>query len=409
MNTLNFQPEVHARITELVSGIKKGSEHPFVTFIVTDESLHLISGATEKLIMTTLDRASDCTLENAAFSFSATAFANLWLCQTNHVDQKETISLQLRHDNQQGDVTLEGRTELNSFRYALAQPACEHHLAFFDSVMTHPKQIIETKQALAICQLANTCTPFSVFEVNKDSNRVQIERDNDIIPFALPKDMKVDIDMALTPEAKYSLESIAHTTKSETLTVYIDDEQAMFSDGEQVYCHSLAPLRAYREKQQQHFELEAKVVIDILEFKSERDNFQKIEEIKKTNQALLYLTPESMYFASLAPKVGALMALTTKSIITSQEQLYSVNLNALSNVRIKDITSADQIKMTVLRSAQGELKLGFHNDEDGEHPYYSVPLERALSLLPELKRLIDISQLLSEKPEQNDLFGFDDV
>lgn len=116
MNTLNFQPEVHARITELVRGIKKGSEHPFVTFIVTDESLHLIGGATEKLIMTTLDRASDCTLENAAFSFSATAFANLWLCQTNHVDQKETISLQLRHDNQQGDVTLEGRTELLSLR-----------------------------------------------------------------------------------------------------------------------------------------------------------------------------------------------------------------------------------------------------------------------------------------------------
>lgn len=76
--------------------------------------------------------------------------------------------------------------------------------------MTHPKQIIETKQALAICQLANTCTPFSVFEVNKDSNRVQIERDNDIIPFALPKGMNIDI--AQTLEAKHSLESIAHTT-----------------------------------------------------------------------------------------------------------------------------------------------------------------------------------------------------
>ncbi|MDN3700427.1 hypothetical protein QWY96_05185 [Vibrio artabrorum] len=103
------------------------------------------------------------------------------------------------------------------------------------------------------------------------------------------------------------------------------------------------------------------------------------------------------------------MPLTTKSIITSQEQLYSVNLNALSNVRIKDITSADQVKMTVLRNAQGELKLGFHNDEDGKHPYYSVPLERALQLLPELKRLIEFSQLLSKKPKQNDLFGFDDV
>ena len=64
------------------------------------------------------------------------------------------------------------------------------------------------------------------------------------------------------------------TTQSETLSVYIDDEQAMFSDGEQMYCHSLAPLRAYREKQQQHIELEAKAVIDILEFKAERDNYE---------------------------------------------------------------------------------------------------------------------------------------
>lgn len=409
MSILNFQPETHARVTELVGGIRKGSEHPFITIIINDKSLHIIGGASEKLIMTTFDREPDCTLENATFSFSATAFANLWFCQQNHINTKETISLQLRHDNKKDGIVLEGRTELNSFRYALAQPACERHLSFFDNVMTHPKQTIETKQALAICQLAETCQPFSVFEVNKDSNSIQIERDNDIIPFELPNDVNIEIDMAITPEAKDSLESMAKQTQSNTLSVYIDDEQAMFSDGAQVYCHSLAPLRAYREKQQQHFELEAKVVINISEFKDERDNFQKIEDIKKANQALLHFTQDKMHFASLTPIVGAVMELTTESIITSQEQLYSVNLNALSKVPIKEITSAKQIKMTVQRSAQGELKLGFHNDENGEYPYYSVPLERAQHLLTELKSIIAISQFSSDKPEQNDLFGFDDV
>lgn len=83
--------------------------------------------------------------------------------------------------------------------------------------------------------------PFLSVEVNKDSNRVQIERDNDIIPFALPKGMNIDIDMALPPEAKHSLESIAHTTQSETLSVYIDDEQAMESRCIAIHWRHCAP------------------------------------------------------------------------------------------------------------------------------------------------------------------------
>ena len=46
---------------------------------------------------------------------------------------------------------------------------------------------------------------------------------------------------------------------------------------------------------------------------------------------------------------------------------------------------------------------------DKKHSYDSVALEHAQSLLPELKHVIETSELDSATSEQNDLFGFDDV
>ncbi|MGO2343268.1 hypothetical protein [Vibrio litoralis] len=409
MHPINFQPEIHAQLTELVSGIKKGNKHPFVTFNITEDALYIIGGETESLMMVKQTREQDCPLEKGMFSYSATAFANLWHGQQTLINEKKTISLQFRHDDQQDGVLLEGRTEMNSFRYALAQPACDHHLTFFNKVFTSPNETIDTKHVREICGVAGECAPFSIFEVSKDNNTVQFERDNDIIPIELPEGMKIGVNLAITPEAKRSLEVLAQNTKNKTISIYTDDDQVIFSDGQTVKSHDLGSLRAYREKQRQNFEAIAKMIVNIFEFKSERDNFQKIEEIKKANQALLYITQDSMYFASFTPQAGALMKLTTSSITTSQEQLYSVNLNALAKIKIKNITTAKQFKMTVLRNTQGELKLGFHNDRDKEYSYDSVPLEHAQSLLPELKHIIETSELDSNANEQNDLFGYDDV
>ncbi|MGB2079585.1 MAG: hypothetical protein ACPHV3_07345 [Vibrio sp.] len=409
MTPIVFQPEIHEQITELVSGIKKGSKHPFVTFIITEDALHIIGGAVDSLMMITQDRAPDCTLKTASFSYSATAFANLWHGQQTLINERKTIPLQIIHDEQYDGDLLAGRTDLNSFRYAIAQLACDHHLDFYNKTITMPTKPLETKQALAICKVADECTPYSVFEVKQAENKIQIERDNDIIDIQPPEDMQIDIDMAITPEAKHSLETLAEHTDSQHIDIYLDDDQVIFSDRKKVYRHDLTPLRAYREKQKQHYKTIAKMIVNCYEFKAEQDNFQKIEEIKKANQALLYITPESMYFASLTPKTGALLKLTTSSINVSEEQLYSVNLNALSKVKIKDITTAKQLKLTVSHNEQGHLKLGFHNDKDKDFSYDSVPLELAQSLLPELKHVIDTAKLDPKSIEQDDLFGFDDV
>lgn len=411
MNQLHFYPNSHAGMTELTNRIKKGDTNPFITFVFTECQIHIIGGPTDRLLMKTIDKGADCAQDATAWSISATAFANYWGGQNTPIKEKKIISLHLRHDKKQPFPVLEGITEHHSFRYLQAQKACDAHLAFFDLLSTKPYQHIETTKAKKICSLAESCNPYQVFELNKETNEVLIERDDDIIPFTLPEDWTVDFNMTLTPDAKDDLQQLASTTQSDTLSLYLDDEQAIFSDGQQIYSHSLAPLRAYREKKQQHFTREAKLVINIYTFKKERENFQRIEEIKKANQVLFYITPTDVYLASMLEEVGTMIALSVKEVVCTQEQLYSINLNALSKVPIKDITNAKQVKMTVLRNVQGEIKLGFHNDRDKEYPYYSVPLEQASSLLPELKERLARAKEIDDSHfgEQMDAFGFDDV
>ena len=337
MKALHFQPDSHQRITELTRRVSKRDPNPFLTFIFTTEHVYLIGGQTEHLLMITLDNIDQC--ECAAWSISASAFASFWTGQEHLIIKKNPILLRLNIDEASGFLILEGITENHSYRYAQALPACEVHRHFFDVLTTRHYQSIETSKAKMLCKLADEYHPYQVFEINKDTHEVRIERDNDILPFPLPPEMSVEFSMALTPEAKCDLERLAHATRSDTLSIFLDDEHAIFSDEDQVYSHSLAPLRAYRDKQQQHFTQEAKMIVTIFTFKDERDAFQTIDEIKQANQVLIYFTQTKVYLAGIPPVTGTVMLLSQTNLITTGEQLYSINLSLLSKVPIKDITS----------------------------------------------------------------------
>ncbi|HCG6789361.1 TPA: hypothetical protein NJ263_002864 [Vibrio parahaemolyticus] len=411
MKTLTFQPETHESITHFTQRIRHGDPNPFITLVISHHAdITMIGGPSSDLCQVTIPKEDNPELPTGFWSFSATAFRQYWQGQAIKLQKKEPITLKVIDTRTPSHLTLEGITDLNSFRYAESQPACEHHLAFYNAINTKSTRTLKTDQAIAILNTAETYVPYQVFELSKEDRMVRIERDNDILPFPLPDTLDVDFNMTLTPEAMASMAYLAHSTHKPTLSMYLDDEQAIFSDGITTLSHSLAPLRAYREKQQQHYELEAKIVINIFEFKKELQDFKNIEEVSKANQALLYIASENVYLGALS-SAGSVMRLQTANISVTHPQVYAVNLNAITKVKIKDITGAKAIKLTVLKNTHGERKLGFHNDKDKEHPYVSVPLELATSKLAELKQRIEAEKELEEdlSGKQGDMIGFDDV
>jgi len=64
--------------------------------------------------------------------------------------------------------------------------------------------------------------------------------------------------------------------------------------------------------------------------------------------------------ASLVEDTGSNRFIRTKHIGCDKPMLYSINLSQLTKVKIKDITSADHMKIAALVNGQGDLKLGFY-------------------------------------------------
>lgn len=411
MKKITLQSQDHEKIRQLAHKIKRGDRNPYVTFVINDRhSLTLIGGESDSLIQITLPQIDKDFVPTGAWSISASAFAQLWLGQDTCIREKKPISFNIAYHKGQSLPTLEGVTEHHSFRYAEGQVACQHHLAFYDAITCKSFDTIPTHSAKELIKLADTHKPYQIFELTKEGDEVRIERDNDVIPFPLSGTLDIGFNIVLTPAATASLKRLTTSTNKEDLLVYLDDDQAIFSDGEQTFSHSQVSLREYREKQAQFYTQEAKIIVNHYNMKKELRAFKKIEEVHRANQALLFITPVEVYLATL-PTTGSVMRLKTQQINTRQTQLYSVNINDLSKVKINDITNASQIKICVLKNTQGGLKLGFYNDKDKEFSYDSVPLELATSRIPELKRRIADAKRLDDGHfgEQYYLLDFNDV
>lgn len=409
MTTLNIHASHHDAMNKLTARVEPKESNPFITMVITDEHMHFIGGKSDHLMMITLD--NDEYLQPSQWSVSASAFKNFWDNHQQHIKKKQTVTLELTTSKESDFPLLEGVTNHHSFRYLQATQPNTAHMAFYDALTAKNYRELPTDKAKEICALADDCRPFQTFELNKDDHTIRIERDHKVVPIDVPVEIEIDFNMVLTADAQKDMALLAHSTQQEMLSVYLDDELAVFTDGHQVFSHSLSDLQSYREKKQRQFDEEARLIIEIFGFKRELANFRKIDEIRRANQVLLYITPTDVYFASMHPQVGSVMLLTVEQVFAQQEQLYSINLNALSRVPIKDITRAGQVKMTVRRNDVGEIELGFHNDKDKEHAYHSVPMEIATSMLPELLPRIERAKALDSGHfgDQMDMLGFDDV
>ncbi len=121
--------------------------------------------------------------------------------------------------------------------------------------------------------------------------------------------------------------------------------------------------------------------------------------------------------ASLVEETGSNRFIRTQHIECDKPSLYSINLSQLNRVKIKDITSANQMKIAVLINEQGERKLGFYNDKDNTDPYQSVTdieyaspkMALVLQSKAKLENMLQQQNDIEDEDHQNDLFGFEDV
>ena len=158
-------------------------------------------------------------------------------------------------------------------------------------------------------------------------------------------------------------------------------------------------------------------MINTYTLKEEIEIYRNMAIVKKANEALLYIDSTSVMLAGLTKETGGNRFLSTQHISKTLPTVYRINLSALAKVKVKDVTTANQIKVQMLLGQDGKRKLSFYNEKDSTHPYESVD---DIELAPEkMTKVLKAKKTLEEKikkngagsggEQQGDLLGFADV
>ncbi|MGI2173264.1 hypothetical protein K8B83_17605 [Shewanella inventionis] len=418
MPKLEFHADRKQGISYLVDAINDKDCIPYVTVVIETKELgYLIGGQSDFPSMVQLPLNSEWGLKKGQWSLCASSFSTWWQAELKNTLNKDPITIEVEYGKQQDLPSLNGLMAQVSRLYIQAKPPIEEHLAFLLQHKNQAYQSLPTDSARVILEVAEAHKPFDVFELNKEQQKVRIERDNNIQTCTLPENMEVTHGILLNKESVVQLERICNNTDAEQIQYYLDDERAIFSDGNCVSSSSLASLREYRLKKETAYSTEVKIIINIYDFKDDLKRYLSIMPLKKANQALLYIDKDYVMLASLVEETGSNRFIRTKHIDCPKPSLYSINLSQLSRVPIKDITHAEQMKIAVLINDKGELKLGFYNDRDNTEPYHSVTdieyaspkMELILQSKAKLETMLKQKNASGDLDSQEDLFGFDDV
>ncbi|MCW3173502.1 hypothetical protein [Shewanella subflava] len=415
MPKLIFKPEHRQPMNDLLEKVSKSDAEARISFIINDETCKIINGSGDDIQIISLYLEKSWRLKKGEWSLSASSFKQCWCHLHEYTSQKEDFEIVIEYDSKKTfpyvDTLINGESRI----YIYAQEVVTEHLDFLVLSEQAKQHIVSTTSIKSIIKAAETHTPFDAFEINKAQSKIRIERDNEIIPYALPQTLIPEFDLLLNKESLENLSRLCDSTRSDTLSIYTDDERAIFSDGNRVVSSSLLSLRDYAHKKETSYTVEQKLVINTYTLKDEIESYRNMAIVKKANEALLYIDNTNVMLAGLTKETGGNRFLSAEHISQTQPAVYRINLSALAKVKVKDVTTANQIKVQLLLGQDGKRKLGFYNDKDSTHPYESV---YDIELAPEkMAEVLEAKKALESKMKNNrggrelqgDMLGFDDI
>lgn len=396
-------------IDHLIAQINRTTREPFITVKITDIQISFIGGNTDSPTVIILPREPDDGLKLGAWSMVDTAFIQNWGKQKKLRANDQAIELVVDYSESEHLPKLSFLHSDDSYWYLQTDDPISEHLVFFKKTLSLKTTKISTTNMKGITGLFDIYQPFETFEINKDKNTLSIERDNTLHTYELPKDLSPEHSLLLNKEAVEQLEYLCKNTTSDHISIYTDDDQAIFTDGQRIVHSSLASLKNYSEKKEANYVVEFKLILNLYDLKSEIDEYYKVAPLKQHNTALLYVDKDHVMIAAVTDSVGGARFISHVDIQIDAPVVYRINLNELKKINIKDLNNAKQTKVQLLRSKTGERKLSFYSNDDGNAPYSSIyNIELAPNLMPQALVFKDHIQGGSA-PLQIDMLGFENT
>lgn len=414
MPKIEFGRDQYLQMRHLLNAIDLKVPNSSVTVVIDKTHCTLIGGQGVELEMVRFALDADWDLKVGQWSLCASSVQSFW----QHAPVGYPVCLAVEYEGKspypQVDVLMKHASRL----YIQSRAVVDAHVDFIATLTSAPYQVFSTRSAMNVITLSESHKPLDAIEINKETQQVRIERDGEINVYALPQNIELNHNVLFNHESVLALAHLCERTKAKELRIYMTNEQVTFSDGMHAVSRSVASLRDYYKKKVRNDTTEVKLVLDIQQLKKDLDLYLQITPLKKANEALLYITEDSVMLASLQDETGSNRLLHSTFIQCSKPALYQINLSEISKIKIKDITKSHQVKVEVLHDGHNGRKLAFYSDKGQVHPYVTITdiqemsakLQMMIDAKTRLQTLLNLQKAQGgAATQQHDMFGFDNV
>ncbi len=288
------------------------------------------------------------------------------------------------------------------------------HLKYVKDCQTRSMTTVSTMSlGLAINEACNNM-PYDFFELNKDTEAIKLQRNGEIEEKAFPSYLKLDVNLVLTESATTKLKSLCDDPSVASIDIAQQGEELTFSTGEQTITTTISGIDAFFKQKTPPNQVIRYLIVNIYKIKNELQQWVKYHNnIKKADEAILYIDNTSIAIFALNAPYEFVRRLKVHEISTLpqgfDQQAFRFRPREFLEMKIKDLTRAQQTKLEILQNSKGELKLGLYSSLENKLPTYSVAIENSDYQLPKMLKLLEKMKTIEvKKPneEQEDLFGF---
>lgn len=307
---------------------------------------------------------------------------------------------------------------IDKLREFIADTTYQPHIDLRQNLSILPFQTVKKAQLQRILYEINSHEPLNFVEYNHFDNTLKVLQGEVVQNFSLTNDLEFPFSFTFNNIALENLTTTISQAKSNDIELLMHDNKVSFRCDDVLITHCLDGLDAFQQQHAQTFENELTMIVDIYTVKNEIDAyFKSYAEIQQANINYLLIHEKELTLCAYTDHNRNASQVTVHEIVGKDEaQLYLVDLAEFRKVKIKDLTSAEQMKIAVLKSPSGERKLAFYHYRSPIHPYATIKLGSMPHELPailaaksRLKAKQQASKASNASAQQSDMFGFEDL
>ena len=374
---LTIDASYRDNIAQIIAKLDKKQADYHVSFIIDAKknTLQLIGGHAPEYVHITIPLAEEHLLKKRRFTLDGAFFSQL-LTYSQH---EQSIHLNLDTDNSSlPEVGITAGEQ--KWRSCESDSFCEQHDKYIKKIKEQVYEKVRVADTQRLFLEVDTHSPFQYIDINKDKKEMCVQSDNNQQVFAIPDNIPVALSVGLTQEAAKSLKELCEETQDDTIDIAIHDESITFRTNGIDTTISLAGIDEFYKNKPKEFDEVVSMTVDIFRFKAEiEEYYKKYPIIRRANQSYLLIEPDQLYIANTVGKYRFGSPVKAKRITTKESQLYLIHLRDIEAIRVKDLTTARELHIAILKGAEAEeeYKLGFYKQGNMNYPYASVAVEPA--------------------------------